>query len=153
MEEKTTCPLCKDLSNKCFVERTEIEGEPFESYLCFQCGMTSNSYMAIDSEKLEDMVKGNTQLMNEAKIIDEERDIIWFPSVINMGEKGMIYPDGTTSNWHWYYARVVDVTEEEREKYDGMEKRLDIETPQKFGQFEFTEACMAMGIIKDETTG
>ena len=66
MEEKTTCPLCKDLSNKCFVERTEIEGEPFESYLCFQCGMTSNSYMTIDSEKLEDMVKGNTQLMNEA---------------------------------------------------------------------------------------
>ena len=153
MEEKTTCPLCKDLSNKCFVEKTEIEGEPFESYLCFQCGMTSNSYMAIDSEKLEDMVKGNTQSMNEAKIIDEERDIIWFPSVINMGEKGMIYPDGTTSNWHWYYARVVDVPEEEREKYDGMEKRLDIETPQKFGQFEFTEACMAMGIIKDETTG
>lgn len=152
MEEKTTCPLCKDLSNKCFVERTEIEGEPFESYLCFQCGMTSNSYMAIDSEKLEDMVKGNTQLMNEAKIIDEERDIIWFPSVINMGEKGMIYPDGTNSNWHWYYARVVDVPEEEREKYDGMEKRLDIETPQRFGQFEFTEACMSMGIIKDETT-
>ena len=149
MEEKTTCPLCKDLSNKCFVERTEIEGEPFESYLCFQCGMTSNSYMAIDSEKLEDMVKGNTQLMNEAKIIDEERDIIWFPSVINMGEKGIIYPDGKLTDWYWHYAKVVDIPEEDREKYDGHERRLDVENSEKFGQFEFMEACKSMGIIKD----
>ena len=26
--------------------------------------------------------------------MDEERGIVWFPSVINMGEKGIIYPDG-----------------------------------------------------------
>ena len=29
MEEKTKCPLCKDLHNNCFVEKTEIEGKLF----------------------------------------------------------------------------------------------------------------------------
>ena len=44
MEEKTNCPLCKDLHSNCFVEKTEVEGKPFESYICFSCGMTSNSF-------------------------------------------------------------------------------------------------------------
>ena len=39
--------------------------------------------------------------------------------------------------------------EKDREKYDGHEKRLDVENSEKFGQFEFMEACKSMGIIKD----
>jgi hypothetical protein len=88
--------------------------------------------------------------MNGLKIIDVERGLVWFPSVINMGEKGIIYPDGTEHDWYWNYATIVDVPEDEREEYDGMEKRLDIENPQKFGQFEFMSACVAMGIIKND---
>ena len=149
MEEKTKCPLCEDLHNNCFVERTEVEGEPFESYMCFGCGMTTNSYMAIDSEKLEELTKNNTQLMNDLKIMDEERGLIWFPSVVNMGEKGLIYPDGVKTDWHWHYAKVIDVPEEQRKHYEGHDKRLDIENPEVFGQFEFMDACQAMGIIKD----
>ncbi len=149
MEQKTKCPLCEDLHNNCFVEQTEIDGEPFESYMCFGCGMTTNSYMAIDSDKLEELTKNNTQLMNDLKIMDEERGLIWFPSVVNMGEKGLIYPDGVKTDWHWHYAKVIDVPEEQRKHYEGHDKRLDIENPEVFGQFEFMDACQAMGIIKD----
>ena len=149
MEQKTNCPLCEDLHNNCFVEKTEIEGKPFESYMCFGCGMTTNSYMSIDSDKLEELTKNNTQLMNDLKIMDEERGLIWFPSVVNMGEKGLIYPDGVKTDWHWHYAKVIAVPEEEREHYEGHDKRLDIENPEVFGQFEFMDACQAMGIIKD----
>ena len=35
--------------------------------------------------------------MNDLKVM-EKRGIIWFPSVINMGEKGIIYPEGTVNN-------------------------------------------------------
>ena len=56
-EVKTDCPLCSEMHNNCFVESTEIEGEQFDSYICFQCGMTSNSYLAFDSEKLEEYTK------------------------------------------------------------------------------------------------
>ena len=149
MEQKTNCPCDLDTHNNCFVEQTEIEGKPFESYICFQCGMTSNTYLAFDSDKLEEYTKNHSKLMNDLKIMDEERGIVWFPSVINMGEKGIIYPEGYMSNWNWYYAKVVEIPEKDREKYDGHEKRLDVDNAEKFGQFEFMEACKSMGIIKD----
>ena len=149
MEERTNCPMCGDLHNNCVVEKTEVDGKPFESYICLQCGMTSNSYLAFDSEKLEEYTKSHSKLMNDLKVFDKERDIVWFPSVINMGEKGIIYPDGDHVNWHWYYAKVIDIPEEERDKYDGHERRLDVENAEKFGQFEFMEACKAMGVIVD----
>tara|TARA_Y100000114_G_C11757318_1_gene327605 strand:- start:2475 stop:2933 length:459 start_codon:yes stop_codon:yes gene_type:complete len=149
MEQKTECPLCQDLHNNCFVEKTEIEGKPFESYMCFGCGMTTNSFMTIDSDRLEELTKNNTQLMNDLKIMDEERGLIWYPSVVNMGEKGLIYPDGVKTDWYWHYAKVIEVPEEERKHYEGHDKRLDIENPQVFGQFEFMDACKAMGIVKD----
>ena len=50
MESKTNCPCDADLYNNCFVEKTEVDGKPFESYMCFDCGMTTNSYLAFDSE-------------------------------------------------------------------------------------------------------
>jgi len=149
MEQKTQCPVCQGLNDNCFVEKTEVGGKPFESYLCFQCGMTTNSFFALDSDRLEEMVSNNTELMNDLKVIDEDRNLVWFPSVINMGELGIIYPDGQPHDWFWRYAKVVDIPEEERDQYDGHEKRLDVENAQKFGQFEFTEACEAMGVIKD----
>ena len=148
-EQKTDCPLCKDLHNNCFVETTEVEGLPFESYMCFGCGMTTNSYFAMDSEKLEEMTANNSQLMNDLKIMDEERGLVWYPSVVNMGERGIIYPDGIVTDWRWSYARVIDVPEEERKHFDGHDKRLDIEGAEEFGQFEFMDACKAMGVIKE----
>jgi len=149
MEQKTQCPLCKDLHNNCFVEQTEVEDLPFESYICFECGMTSNSYLAFDSEKLEEYTESHSELMNDLKIFDKERGIVWFPSVINMGERGIIYPEGNVSNWNWYYATVVEIPKDKRKDFDGHERRLDVENAQKFGQFEFMDACQAMGIVKN----
>tara|TARA_B100000287_G_scaffold135312_1_gene127324 strand:+ start:1612 stop:2097 length:486 start_codon:yes stop_codon:yes gene_type:complete len=150
MEERTDCPLCQQFGDSnCFVEKTEIKGEPFESYMCFKCGMTSNSYLAFDSEKLEEYTENHSALMNDLSIMDETRGIVWFPSVINMGEKGIIYPDGNVNDWYWYYAKVVEIPEEDMEMYDGHKKRLDVENAEKFGQFEFIKACYSMGIIED----
>ena len=63
--------VCETLSKNCIVEKTEVEGKPFESYLCFDCGMTTNSNFADGSEHLEEMVKNNTELMNDLKVMDE----------------------------------------------------------------------------------
>ena len=67
--------------------------------------MTTNSHYAIDSEHLEEMVGNNTDLMNDLKVMDEERNLVWYPSVINMGQKGIIYPDGLSTNWNRYYSQ------------------------------------------------
>ena len=37
-----------------------------------------------------------SQLIRELAFLDDERDIYWYPSVVNMGKLGIIYPDGIT---------------------------------------------------------
>ena len=145
MEKVITCPVCFN-TDQCFEEVQET----FSSYLCFKCGFMSDSRYKIGSIKLTENLKKSPKLVRESKFEDKGRGIVWFPSVINMGEKGIIYPDGKINDWHWHYAKVVDVPEEDREKYGGMKKRLDIENPQKYGQFEFMDACKAMGIIVED---
>ena len=66
-----------------------------------------------------------------------------------MGELGMIFPEGTKYDYVWKYATLVDIPEEERKNYDNYTQRLDVENAKIFSQFEFMEACKAMGITKD----
>ena len=144
MERVIDCPVCYNTDN-CFEEVQET----FSSYLCFNCGFMSDSRYETGGLHLLENLKTSPQLVRDSQFKDKDRNITWFPSVINMGEKGIIYPEGTASNWHWYYAGVVEIPKEDREKYDGHERRLDVENAQKFGQFEFMDACQAMGVIKD----
>ena len=103
-----------------------------------------------------DNIKHTTKLIKDLSFEDTERNIFWYPSVVNMGKLGIIYPDGTPQDWAWKMARVVEVDEDEKEKYpipgkDGeyYTERLDIDNALEFGQYEFLSACKAMGIVND----
>ena len=112
MERVIDCPCGKD-QDSCFEEVQEN----FSSFMCFACGFMSDTRFGKDSLQTIENEKTTPKLVTDLKFHDTERDIIWYPSVINMGEKGIIYPDGLAHDWHWHYAEVVDVPEEEREKY------------------------------------
>ena len=146
MEKVITCPICFD-SDHCFEEVQE----KWSSYMCFHCGFTSNSMYKTDSKELESALKGATQLMKEISFFDIDRDITWFPSIVNMGELGIIYPDGVKTNWNYKLAQPRPLTEEEKEdeKYKGHDKILDVENAQEFGQYEFLDALKLMGVVKD----
>ena len=146
MESKIKCPVCKSKA-QCFDEY--VVEDNFHSYLCFKCGYTSNSKFTYGSDELLSSLEASPQLIIELQIADWERDIVWIPSVLNMGEKGIIFPEGTYEDWSWKYAKVVDIPEEERVNYDGQEKRLDVESANIYGQHEFLKACKDMGIVKD----
>ena len=148
MERVITCPVCFD-THKCFEEVQET----FSSYLCFNCGFMSDSRYEIGGLKLMENLKKSPKLVRETKFEDKERNIVWFPSVINMGKLGMIYPEGKPEEYVWKYARVVDIPENERHLYDNHTQRLDVENAQTFGQYEFMKACEQMGITKDMTNG
>ena len=49
---------------------------------------------------------GVTQLMNDVSFYDEEREIMWFPSVLNMGDLGVIYPEGSKNNWVYKLTKL-----------------------------------------------
>jgi len=145
MERVIECPICHN-TDQCF----EDLQEGFNSYLCFSCGFMSDSRYETGSLKLIDNLKKSPKLIHDLQIKDKERNIMWFPSVINMGEKGMIYPEGKPESWFWKYAMVVDVPKKERSKYGGHDKKLDLEGAETFGQKTgFLEACKKMGLTKD----
>ena len=145
MERVIDCPICYD-RDACF----EDMQEEFKSYMCFNCGFMSSSYYTEDGL---DRMENSTKLINELKFLDEVRQIYWYPSVVNMGTKGVIFPEGNTENWGWKYAEVVEVPEEEQKQYpipgqDGefYTEKLDVENAETYGQYEFLDACKKMGI-------
>ena len=144
MERVITCPVCWD-NDQCFEEVQET----FSSYLCFHCGFMSDSRYEVDSLQLLDNLKKSPKLVQELKVEDKERNIMWFPSVINMGELGMIFPEGTPEDYVWKYAKVIDIPKEEQHKYDNYDRRLDVEGAFTFSQNEFMKACDEMGITKE----
>jgi len=144
MERVINCPVCYD-TNQCF---EEIQKE-YSSYLCFHCGFMSDSRYETDSLKLIENLKKSPKLVREAKFEDKARNIVWFPSVINMGELGIIFPEGTAKKYVWKYAKVVKIPKEEAANYDNYDRRLDVENAQTFGQYEFFKACEEMGITRN----
>tara|TARA_B100000214_G_C23839392_1_gene568074 strand:+ start:346 stop:804 length:459 start_codon:yes stop_codon:yes gene_type:complete len=148
MERVIDCPICYD-TDACF----EDIQEKFKSYMCFNCGFMSSSYYTKDTVK---EAEGMVKLVDDLKTLDEERQIWWYPSVLNMGPKGIIFPEGTPDNWVWKFAKVIEVPVEEQKQYpipgkDGefYKEKLDVENAQTYGQYEFLQACKDMGITMD----
>ena len=144
MERVIQCPICYDADN-CFEEVQET----FSSYLCFHCGFMSDSRYKTNSIELIENLKKSPQLVKELAFEDTHRGITWLLSVINMGSLGIIYPEGNTKEYKWKYAKVVDIPEEERGKYNNYSQRLDVENAETFDQNDFLKACEAMGVTKD----
>jgi|TARA_B100000953_G_scaffold246011_1_gene207979 hypothetical protein len=148
MERVIDCPICYD-SDTCF----EDTQEKFKSYMCFNCGFMSSSHYI---EENLDKVENTSKLVNELKFFDEEREIYWYPSVVNMGPKGIIFPEGNVESWVWKYAEVVEVPKKEQKDYPIPDKegefyteKLDIDNATTYGQYEFLEACKKMGITME----
>lgn len=151
MERVIDCPVCYD-KDSCF----EDVQETFESYMCFNCGFMSHS--SYNDENVE-RVENSTKLIDELKFFDEERKIYWYPSVVNMGKKGVIFPEGSTELWEWKYAKVIQIPKEEQKQYpvpgkDGQfyKEKLDVENAKSYGQYEFLSACKDMGITVEQPT-
>ena len=51
-EIKIDCPVCFD-THQCFEDTIENENGEFKSYMCFNCGFTSNSAYTWDSQELK----------------------------------------------------------------------------------------------------
>jgi len=144
MERVIVCPKCFD-TDRCFEEIQET----YSSYLCFNCGYMSDSRYKVDDLNLIEKLKNSPKLVQDTQFEDKERGIVWFLSVINMGELGMIFPEGTPEEYVWKYAKVIEIPEEEREKYNNYDRRLDVEDAKRFSQYNFLGACEELGITKD----
>ena len=151
MEIKIDCPVCYD-TDSCF----EDTQEKFKSYMCFNCGFMSSSYYTKDSDH---QIEGSSKLVEELKFLDDTRKIYWYPSVVNMGKLGIIYPEGSVEHWVWRFASVVQVEPDEIESFpipneEGKfyTEKLDVDNAMEFGQYDFLKACTGMGIVGNNLT-
>lgn len=151
MERVIDCPICYD-QDSCF----EDIQETFKSYICFNCGFMSSSFYTENNVERTKLLQDTSRLIKDLEFFDEERQIYWYPSVVNMGKLGIIYPEGNIDYWVWKYAKVVEVPKEEQQNYpvlgeDGefYTEKLDIENAETYGQYEFLGACQSMGIAKE----
>ena len=85
MERVVDCPVCQDI-DRCF---EEVQDD-FSSFLCFSCGFMSNSWYIVDSDELKTSLDSSPQLVRDLSFVDDERNIVWFPAVLNMGKRGII---------------------------------------------------------------
>ena len=108
----------------------------------------SDSRYKIGSVEMIENIKKSPKIVQDTIHEDKTRDIVWMLSVINMGQMGMIYPEGSKDAYVWRYAKVVDIPPEDRDKYEGHVQRLDVENAKSFHKFDFLSACDELGMTK-----
>ncbi len=122
----------------------ESQGD-FSSYMCFRCGFMSDSRMVDESEFMEKHLKNTPQVIKDLKQYDIERSIYWYPSVVNVPEKGVVFPIEMKSNdtYGWTAAKYIESDK------DGYDFELDMDNAQSFGSIFFYEALKYIGTIID----
>jgi DNA-directed RNA polymerase subunit RPC12/RpoP len=154
--EKIECPHCG--SDNCFVESnyTELTPDKVSSYMCIGCGYSSTTLNKADSEMIAVYEETTPQIMIDLKWIDPATNLVWYPTVLNFPNLGIVFPDGTdASDWSWRSAPAIDIPTEEQKKYpipgkDGefYTRRVDMSSSKLFAKEQFTQACENIGLIQ-----
>jgi len=133
----SNCPLCDEHS-------LHVIGEEEETQMmqCINCGYVSSSKFIGDKKNKE--YKKLTDDMKKWSI--KKNDRIWIPTIMTL-PVGMLYPinitvpnDKEDKVMKWAFAPMVEITEEEKEKYpnpDGgfYERRIDTDNPIIYDKF------------------
>jgi len=158
-EEQVISPIeFANGSDKCF--KIYTEPSTIESYLCMKTGFSTNSKLKIGSSELTEELNKSPELIRAVQFYDEDLDLVWIPTIMNIPNVGMLFPEGNLEGWGWSFAPIVDIPEDEREKYPVPEKdgefytnKLDIDNTKKYQKNEFDKALIDMGVISEDFKG
>tara|TARA_R110001583_G_scaffold61712_3_gene182074 strand:- start:230 stop:775 length:546 start_codon:yes stop_codon:yes gene_type:complete len=164
-DKLVTCKCCG--SNACYESEFTTKEGKVETWLCMTCGFTSNTTMTDDSDTLKETLEFTADLIKDLR--QDHDGLVYFPTVIQMPEKGMIFPDiikGSSTldrklDWGWTVVKNINIPEEEKEKYPDptnpgtfYEKRMDMKNLKRFGKLEFMDAAEELGMFdKDLVNG
>jgi hypothetical protein len=157
-DKLTTCKCCG--SDACYESEFTTQEGPVNTWLCMTCGFTSNTTMTEDSETLEKTLELTADLIKDLR--QDHDGLVYFPTVIQMPNKGMIFPDpikGSSTlegktNWHWTVVKSIDIPEEEQEKFPDptnpgnfYKHRMDMKNMKHFNKLEFMDAAEELGMF------
>ena len=157
-DKLTTCKCCN--SNACYESEFTTQDGKVNTWLCMTCGFTTNTTMTEDSETLEKTLELTADLIRDLR--QDHDGLVYFPTVITMPEKGMIFPEpikGTSTlkgkqDWQWTVVKSIDIPKEEQEKYPDAtnpgtfyKKRMDMKNLKRYGKLEFMDAAEELGMF------
>ena len=116
--------------------------------------------MVIGSEYVDDHFtkSGNVaQFIKDIHFNDTERNLIWYPTVLQFPDLGVIFPEPDGADWGWTYVKETEVLDEEKEKYkisgtnEYYKTKLDMNEALRYNKYDFYSACIDMGVVKPPT--
>ena len=151
-------PICD--SNACYESEFQTADGPVKTWLCMTSGYTSNTTMTLDSETLKQTLELTADLIKDLRQDHIPpgggEKLAWFPTVITMPDKGMIFPEPIkdTKDWGWTVVKAIPIPEDEREKYPdprnpgkNYKKRMDMENMRRFDKLCFMDAAEELGMF------
>ena len=151
-------PICN--SDACYESEFQTQEGVIKTWLCMTSGFTTNTTMTEDSEELKFTLEHTAELIKDLRQDHEPPgggDVLaWFPTVISMPEKGMIFPEPIkdTDDWGWTVVKAVPIPEEEQEKYPDprnpgkfYKKRMDMKNMKRYNNLCFMDAAEELGMF------
>jgi hypothetical protein len=129
------CPHCE--GNMCY----EYQHKDYNQWMCFNCGYGSTSHMTKDSDFVKLNKETMPELVKDLEFIAED-DLVWYPSVINVPEKGILFPNGSSKDaWGWSVAPLIQIEEEEKSRFPkNQTHKVDLKGMENFPKEMFTHA-------------
>ena len=154
------CKCCGN--NACYESEFTTQEEKIYTWLCMTCGFTTNSTMTEDSETLKQTEELTADLIKDLKQVHD--NLAWFPTVITMPDKGMIFPEPITNadvavelqstDWGWTLVKAINIPEEEQKKYPDprnpgtfYKKRMDMKNMKRYDKLCFMDAAEDLGMF------
>ena len=151
-------PICD--SNACYESEFQTQDGVVKTWLCMTSGYTTKTTLTEDSEELKFTLEHTAELIKDLRQDHEPPgggDVLaWFPTVISMPEKGMIFPEPIkdTDDWGWTVVKAVPIPEEEQEKYPDprnpgkfYKKRMDMKNMKRYNNLCFMDAAEELGMF------
>ena len=167
-------PICD--SNACYESEFQTQEGTIKTWLCMTSGYTSNTTMTLDSEALKKTLELTADLIKDLRQDHIPpgggEKLAWFPTVISMPEKGMIFPEPIKNastidgkpDWQWTVVKAIPIPKKEQEKYPDpnnpgtfYKNKMDMKNPIRYKKLEFMDAAEELGmfsknhIINDNT--
>ena len=126
----------------------EYHHSQYIQWMCFNCGYGSTSHMVKDSDFIKNSKESLPELIKDLEIIDEE-GFVWYPSTVNVPEKGMLFPNGGSIDaWGWTVAPLISIKEEERSRFPkNQTHRVYLNHMEHFPKEKFVEAVTKLNSL------
>mgnify|MGYP003647350619 FL=1 len=152
MDKLSECPCCG--SDACSISPL---APAIDAHLCWTCGFNTHTGMVDGSEFEKTTYESTAEIIKDLKQVHDS--LAWYPKVINLQEKGMVFPEWNKrlQDWYWAAVNAVPVTEEEKEKYpdpanpgEFYKFRMDMKNIKRFDKLEFMDAVELIGLFDAE---